>query len=100
MAMRRGFLPLCLIMASVSMASFSHLAQGGLAQIQPPPNPSQEEFLTKFLRSYLGGTSLDIDLTTRYVAAFVDLKDDGMQEVIVYVTGRNCCAASVPAVSL
>jgi hypothetical protein len=32
-------------------------------------------------------------LTTRYVAAFVDLRDDGTQEVVVYITGREWCGS-------
>jgi hypothetical protein len=49
--------------------------------------------LRTFLQGYLKRPSLGIDKTTRYIAAFVDLKGDGKQEIIVYVTGRWWCGS-------
>jgi hypothetical protein len=47
------------------------------------PTPVQEENLKRFLRDYLKDPQYDYR-ATRYIAAFVDLKDDGTQQVIVY----------------
>jgi hypothetical protein len=59
----------------------------------PSPNPSQEESLRAFLRDHLGEAHFGNDETTRCVSAFVDLKDNGTQEVIVYVTGQSWCGS-------
>jgi hypothetical protein len=93
MAMRRGSLAFCLIIAVVSMAGSLSSTLGGVAQSLSPPTSSQEQSVTKFLRDYLGNPRFGKDETTRFVIAFVDLKDDGTQEVIVYVTGRNWCGS-------
>ena len=75
------------------MAGFWLLAPRNNAQPQHAPNPNQEESLRGFLRDHLGDPRFGNDATTRYVSAFVDLKDDGTQEVIVYVTGRSWCGS-------
>jgi hypothetical protein len=52
-----------------------------------------DESLKKFLQRYLKDQPLDEDQTTRYVYFFVDLKGDGKQEAIVYITGRSWCGS-------
>lgn len=50
--------------------------------------------LRKFLQNYLMERSDGPDRkTTRYVAAFVHLRDDGWQQVIVYLMGRDWCGS-------
>ncbi len=41
------------------------------------------------LREYL--KEQDVDTATRYVSVFVDLNDDGKQEIIVYVLSQSLC---------
>jgi hypothetical protein len=77
----------------IVMVGFWLFALGGSTQPQQPPNSSQEEALRAFLRDYLGDRRFDNEGTTRYLSAFVDLKDNGTQEVIVYVTGRSWCGS-------
>ena len=50
-----------------------------------------EENLKKFLQKYEGNPSSAAERTTRYAAAFVDLRNDGTQEVIVYLMGPAWC---------
>ncbi len=59
----------------------------GFAQSQqrPPLNNSLEDFL----RGYIGLPSKG--RTTRYSAVFVDLRDDGTREAIVYLTSDGWC---------
>jgi hypothetical protein len=68
---------------------------GGCAQGVHQPAPNQDESLKKFLLKYLGPPDADFEKQgpTRYYAAFVDLKDDGTKEVIVYVTGQLSCGS-------
>lgn len=61
------------------------LAQG---QRQPKDPPLQEDSLKKFLQS-----DLKNDKTTEYLAAFVDLNGDGVDEAIVYLTGHLWCGS-------
>ena len=65
------------------------LVVGGLAQA---PSGS-EKSLKKFLRTYDGNPASADERTTRYSAAFIDLKDDGTQEVIVYLIGPRWCGS-------
>ena len=57
------------------------------------PSPEEEISLKHFLQDYLKDPTVGIDQTTRYIAAFVHLSDDGNQEVVVYVTGRWWCGS-------
>ncbi|MGA2235940.1 MAG: hypothetical protein ABSG23_10750 [Terriglobales bacterium] len=54
---------------------------------------SKPDHLTEFLQSYLGELYPPFEQQgeTRYSSAFVDLKDDGTKEVIVYLSGRGWC---------
>jgi hypothetical protein len=83
----RSYLVSILILATSSVL----LAAASFAQPQVQPSASQEDSLRQVLRDYLkdsGG-----DKTARYVSAFVDLRDDGRQEVIVYVTDQHFCGS-------
>jgi|CZKR01.1.fsa_nt_gi hypothetical protein len=53
----------------------------------------QAESLKVFLQKYLGepDPGFEKEASTRYSSAFVDLKDDGTKEFIVYVSGRGWC---------
>jgi hypothetical protein len=66
-----------------------------LAQTQPQSAvaPPKSDSLKRFLQRHLKGSSLGVRQATRYVAAFVDLKGDGKQEAIVYVSGRRWCGS-------
>ena len=55
-------------------------------------DPAAEESLREFLQRYLSSSPPDEwDKSTRYQSVFVDLNDDGIQEVMVYVVGRGWC---------
>ncbi len=62
------------------------------AQVAVRPTPKQEENLKKFLQDYRKDPLYDYK-TIRYYSAFVDLKDDGVREVIIYFTDRHSCAS-------
>ena len=51
------------------------------------PLSTQQESLKRFLQS------LDKSKSTRYIAAFRDIDDDGIPEAIVYLIGRNWCGS-------
>jgi hypothetical protein len=80
------------MMVVVLAASFVLLPRD-IAQSQPRPGQGQIDSLGKFLRDYLKEPVYGDDMTTRYSSAWVDLGDDGTQEVIVYVIGRNWCGS-------
>lgn len=61
----------------------------GQAQSQPP-SPKE---LDRFLQNYLGPVVSNESNAKRYFSAFVDLKDDGTHEVIVYVTDPQWCGS-------
>jgi hypothetical protein len=54
---------------------------------------TREESLKKFLQNYEGNAISPGGKTTRYAVAFVDLKDDGVQEAIVYLIGPDWCGS-------
>ena len=69
------------------------LATGCLGQTQPKPISRQADSLKKFLRDYAGNPSFASDKPTHHSFAFVDLKDDGTQEAVVYFTGDGWCGS-------
>jgi hypothetical protein len=87
----RVYLTMIVTLAAAGMI----LATACLSQTVHRPTPKQEENLKKFLQDYLRDphSSLEDEKTTRYSAAFVDLKNDGKHEVIVYITGRFWCGS-------
>jgi hypothetical protein len=62
-------------------------------QGEQQPRSNQNESLKIFLRDYLANSRSDDREPTRYTSAFVDLKDDGSKEVVVYVTGDFWCGS-------
>jgi hypothetical protein len=74
----------------------------GLAVLNVPSEPHHEspsgnseemENLKKFLRNYEGNPASAGDRMTRYAAAFVDLKDDGKQDAVVYLIDSKWCGS-------
>jgi len=57
------------------------------------PSSAAQESLKTFLQHYLRGGSRDDDKTTRYFVALVNLRTDGTQEAIVYLTGNGWCGS-------
>ena len=63
-----------------------------LVVVCPYAAPQKESSLLKFLQHYAVGHSDFADVKgTRYVAAFVNLRDDNSQQVIVYFIGPAWC---------
>ena len=54
---------------------------------------AEEKSLKRFLQNYERNRTSADERTTRYAAAYVDLKDDGTQEVIVYLISRDWCGS-------
>ncbi len=77
-------------MVVVVVAGFMFLVAGCPAQQQHRPSATQDSSLKKFLQKY-DGSSTDEVRETRYLSAFVDLKDNGTQEVIVYLISDGWC---------
>jgi len=67
------------------------LVAGCLAHARAQSASTREESLKKFLQSYEGNPGSPHERTTRYAAAFADLKGDGTQEAIVYLIGSRWC---------
>ncbi len=76
-----GLITVSLVMSALSM---SCVAQ------QPTHGPSQNKLLRKFLQDYIGAPTQENE-TTRYSFAFVDLRDNGAQEVVVYLSSDGWC---------
>lgn len=81
--------------AAVVCCLGSVLALPCIAQTVRQPTIEQQQSLEKFLRDYLGTPypPFEKERPTRYSAAFVDLGNDGKEQVIVYVTGRAWCGS-------
>lgn len=69
------------------------LAAGCLAQSTAQNPAGSEESLKKFLQNYQGNPASAEERATRYFSARDDLKDDGVQEVIVYLMGARWCGS-------
>lgn len=80
-------------MVAVMIINFIFLAAGCLAQSVHQPSPSQKDSLKKFVQEYVSDPRVDDDETARYSSAFVDLKNDGTEEVIVHLSGRSWCGS-------
>jgi hypothetical protein len=85
--MRKGLFDLYLVFGAVLF-----LAASCPSRSQPQPSSAKEDSLKSFLRHYLGD-NVGNDKTTRYSFAFVSLRDDVTQQVIVYVTGHAWCGS-------
>src|SRR5208282_541437 len=82
---RRRFSGLSFGMVALFAACSTFLAVGCLAQSERQLS-SKGDSLKRFLQNYAGVPGSDEGKTTRYSSAFVDLNDDGTQEVVVYLT--------------
>jgi hypothetical protein len=77
----------CALLAACAM----FLLVDSFAQVQQ--SSSQGDSLKTFLRDYVGSPNSGNNKTTEYFPAFVDLRNDGAQEVIVYLTGDGWCGS-------
>ena len=91
--MRKYSIDFYLIKVVVATSFCMLLAASCLAQPQHQPSSSQNDSLRKFLQEYAGSHGSSADKTMFYFPAFVDLADDGTQEVVVYVTGNIWCGS-------
>jgi len=89
---RRDILDGSWIVVAVLPVGLFLLAAGCFGQSQAPPNPAEEAALKLFLRNYVRDLSYDYK-KTRFFSTFVDLKDDGTRQVIVYFTDQNSCGS-------
>jgi len=82
----------CCEMVAVLTVSLVFIVASCIAQPQPQHRPSaaQDNSIKKALQSYVGAAT-DENKTTQYAAASVDLRDDGAQEIIVYLTSDGWC---------
>ena len=62
-----------------------------LAQTHDTSQTTTNAALKEVLKQYLKQKGVENDGSTRYIASFVDLNDDGKKEVIVYVIGQSFC---------
>jgi hypothetical protein len=91
MSMPSRFVALNSTIAAVVVAAFMFLGAGPLAGSQNRPAGDRDSSLKQFLQRYVGLPPDEIEKGTRYSAAFVDLRDEGDQEVIVYLSSDGWC---------
>ncbi len=60
-------------------------------QAGPLPSTNPQARLRRFLQQYVDSRHFDTEKATHYSATFVDLKDDGKKEAIVYLTEDGWC---------
>ena len=83
----------CHLVAMAMPVLYLLLAAGCLAQPAARDDSGREARLKQFLQNFDGNPSSADERTTRYASAFVDLKDDGTQEAIVYLIGPRWCGS-------
>jgi len=92
--MRRFFLDFGLVSVVVLGAGFIFAGTPCRSQTLHRPSSKQADSLKRFLQGYHPPEPDSKERgATRYSSAFVDLRDDGMQEVIVYLTGAWWCGS-------
>jgi hypothetical protein len=91
--MRKNLCGFSLLMIAMLTAGVAYFAPGSLAQARPLASTTPEASLKRFLRKYVGVPVSADDKTTRYFAAFADLRDDGTHEVIVYLSNGGWCGS-------
>ena len=69
------------------------LGIGAFAQTTAQNSSAKDESLKKFLQKYESKVGSPEQKSTRYAVASVDLKDDGRQQVIVYLLGPLWCGS-------
>jgi len=57
----------------------------------PCQSQTTDAALKNVLRQYLRDQDVENDSSVRYIAAFVDLNDDGKKEIIVHVISQSLC---------
>lgn len=84
-----------LVVGAILVVRLLHPADICLGQTKREASSNQEARLKKFLQDYSGepDPTLEAQGPTRYSSALIDLKDDGMKEVVVYLTGRGWCGS-------
>ena len=87
----QGFSKLDLIAIAIPAVCLL-LVTGSLAQSTGQNSSAMEASLKKFLQNYEGKPAAGDERAT-YSAAFIDLKDDGTQEAIVYLIGPRWCGS-------
>jgi hypothetical protein len=88
---RRG---LFIVAFFVAAACSAQLSPRYVAQPSNQSTLTQDKPLKAFLQRYLSeAPPVGADKTTRYSAVSVDLRDDGEEEVLVYVQGRDWCGS-------
>lgn len=62
---------------------------------QPPHHPTamEEGRLQAFLSTFIGGSDRSAGEPAQFKSAFVDLKDDGRFDVLVYISGPRLCGS-------
>jgi hypothetical protein len=84
--------PLRAAISAVFAFALLCLATDDYTQGVRQPTSAQEQSLKAFLQDYLRDPSYNYR-ATRCFSAFVDLKDDGTQQVIVYFTDEHSCGS-------
>jgi hypothetical protein len=92
----RKFLQVVLLICNIvgyawpmlTIAEHSQSGQGSMAS-----STSSDASLNEFLRGYLKKLSVEEDKTTRYLSKWIDLNDDGMRDVVIYVIGDSWCGS-------
>jgi hypothetical protein len=67
------------------------LALPSQAQTDQSSQTTTNAALTKVLKQYLKEQEVENDGSTRYMASFIDLNDDGKKEVIVHIIAQSLC---------
>jgi hypothetical protein len=88
-------MPLALgyLAAAVVLAGFVIEAAPRIAEAQQTPGANQETALKGFLQNYLSSQNSGQAKETYYQSAFVDLKDNGTLDAVVYLTGNGWCGS-------
>jgi hypothetical protein len=88
--MRRGRMQVYSSRNAVLMILFIFDVAGCFAQAQHQSASLQDGRVREFLETYVGTPDAETK-TTKYSAAFVDLRDDGKNEVLVYLSSNGWC---------
>lgn len=91
--MSRGYVAFDWMRVAVQTLISVLLVAGCLTKGRCQSPSGQDERLKEFLQSYVGSPTEETK-TTRYSAAFVDLRDDGTKEVIVYLWSDGWCGTA------
>jgi len=90
--MRKCLLARGLMFCVLLIAGLVAPGKNCFAQLRDVPKSEQGEALKVFLQNYVRDPHYDYK-ATRYLAAFVDLRDDGTHQAIVHFTDRYSCGS-------